>query len=197
VLLWLLFVRDPDFATLVNVNILFRAMPRDLEISSELPDRVRLEIFGPSRLLTPESLTDAAVVFSLAEVDSPGDRAFTITAENTRLPDGVAFSRAVPSQVRIHFEQRVSREVTVRPRISKYPPAGYTLKQVRVDPQRLRVVGPESDVTEVPSVDTDSIDLSRVTGPAEMRMTASVANPRVRFESTPVVRVTVLVERTR
>lgn len=196
-LLWYLIVRDPDLATSVNVPVLFKGMPQDLEISSDLPDRVQLEVRGPSKQLVPQNLATAAVVLDLGSVHGPGDRTYTITRENVSLPNSVAFTRAIPSQIRLRFEHRISRDVPVRVRFSKSPPKGYAVVGEEVIPDKLRVVGPESNVEQVNFVDTDSIDLSAVVANAEFKVNAFVADPWVRFESPPVVRVKVYVEKAR
>ena len=113
-------VRDPELATSVTAPVMFRGMPEDFEISSDLVDSVRLEVRGPSGQLTAESLASAAVVLDLGSVEGPGDRTYNIEASNVFLPNGVMFSRANPSRIRIHFEQRVhcriARSSAVLPR---------------------------------------------------------------------------------
>ncbi len=191
VLLWIIIVRDPQLATSIAAPVLFRGMPENLEISSELVSRVQLEVSGPSGRLTPEYLADAAVVLNLGNVDRTGDRTYTIQASNVSLPSGVVFSRAVPAQIRLHFERRVARQVPVRVRYSQPPPDGYRVESETVEPERLPVVGPQSNVEQVGFVDTDSIDLSRVIGETEFQVNAFVPDPQVRFEGAPVVTVRV------
>lgn len=191
VLLWIVIVRDPELATSISAPVLFRGMPENLEISSELVSRVQLEVLAPSGRLTPEYLADAAVVLNLGNVDRTGDRTYTIQASNVSLPSGVVFSRAVPAQIRLHFERRVARQVPVRVRYSQPPPDGYRVESQTVEPDRLPVVGPQSNVEQVGFVDTDSIDLSRVISEAEFQVNAFVPDPQVRFEGAPVVTVRV------
>ena len=196
-LLWLAFVREPELATSVAAPVLFKGMPQSLEINSELPDHVQLEIKGPSGQLTPANLADAAIVLDLGTIHHAGDRTYTITPDNVHLPTGVDFTRAVPSQVRLHFELRISREVPVKVRFANLPPAGYQVVRQEVFPDKLRVIGPEASVREVSFVDTDSIDISSVMTIAEFQVNTFIPNPSVRFESKPVVRVRVHVEKTK
>jgi len=197
VMLWYIIVRDPDLATSVTVPVLFRGMPHELEISSDLPDRVQLEVRGPSKQLAPESLATAAVILDLGSVHEPGERTYTITPENVSLPNGVQLARAIPSQVRLNFEHRLARDVPVRIRISKEPPPGYQVVRQEAVPDKLRIVGPETNVRQVSVVETDAIDLSSVVAAAEFRVQAFVGDPWVRFESSPVVQVKVWVEKAR
>lgn len=195
VLLWVAFVRDPELSTIVTAPVLFRGMPADMELSGELIDRVQLEVRGPSGQLAPEDLAGAAVVLDLGNVDRPGDRTYNIKETNVSLPRGVLFSRAVPGQIRLHFELRVSRIVPVRIRYSNLPPDGYQIARSVVEPERLPIVGPKRNVEEVEFAVTDSIDLSGVVGETEFRVNAYLSDPRVRFESSPEVTVRVNVEK--
>jgi YbbR domain-containing protein len=195
ILLWAALVREPELATSVDAPVHFRGMPRDLEINSELPGRVQLEIRGASAQLTPEVLAETAVVLDLGNVHGPGDRTYTITDQHVTLPSGVAFTRAVPSQVRLHFERRIKREVPVKVRYSNPPPAGYQIASQEVVPDKLRLIGPEASVRDVAFVDTDSIDLSTVVAAAEFQVNTFIPNPSVRFDSKPIVKVRVRVEK--
>ena len=195
VLLWMAFVRDPELATSITVPVLFRGMPQNLEISSELVDRVQLEIRGPSGQLTPEYLSDAAIILDLGNVEQPGNRTYNIEPSNVSLPGEVLFSRAVPAQIRLRFARRISREVPVLVRYSSPPPPGYHVGRQIVTPNKLRILGPESNVEQIESVVTDSIDLSSVVAAAEFQVNTYVADPQVRFESAPQVTVSVEVEK--
>ena len=195
ILLWVAIVHDPELATSISAPVLFRGMPQDFEISSELVDQVQLEVRGPSGQLTPKSLSDAAVVLDLGNVERPGDRTYTIEQEDVSLPHGVIFARAVPAQIRLHFERRVSREVPVRVRYSSPPPLDYSVERQVVTPDTLRLLGPESNIQQIGFVVTDSIDLSSVVGSAQFQVNAYVADPQVRFESPPVVTVRVHVRK--
>ncbi len=195
VALWIVIVRDPELATTITAPVLYRGMPESLEINSDLVSRVQLEVLGASRRLTPEYLAEAAVILDLGNVDRPGDRTYTIQASNVSLPRGVVFSRAVPAQIRLHFERRVSRQVPVRVHIAQPPPDGYRMESQTVEPEKLPIVGPQSSVEQVAFVDSDSIDLSRVVSDAEFQVNAFVPDPQVRFEGNPVVTVRVRVRK--
>jgi YbbR domain-containing protein len=195
VLLWYAIVGEPEVATSVSAPILFRNIPADLEISSEVPDRIHLEVRGPSGKLRAANLADMVVVLDLASVHRPGERTFTIQQWNVNLPRGVVLSRAVPSQIRARFESSVAREVPVRTRYSAQVPAGYRIAHQQVEPPTVRIVGPESRVTRVEAVQTDPIDLSDVVGESWLEVQLYVADSQVRLASSPIARVKVVLER--
>ena len=194
--LWFAVAREPELATSISVPIEFKNIPDELDISSGVPDRVHIEIRGPSGRLGRDYLSDLAVVLDLSDA-RPGERTFTVHDRNINLPVGVAFYRAVPSQITLRFDRLTTREVRVVPRYSKSPPDGYRLKSFHPDPSRVRIRGPEDHVRQIDQVMTDPIDLSGVVGQAEFHVHINVGDPQVRLESaTGLVTVRVVLEKT-
>src|SRR5271165_6627992 len=120
--LWFSVAREPEIATSVNVPIEFKNMPDDLDISSDMPERVRLEIRGPSGRLSRENIAQAAVLLDMATIPGPGERTFTFSDRTVKLPIGITFYKAVPSQITIRFEHLIYKDVPVRARYATGPP---------------------------------------------------------------------------
>ena len=174
----------------------FRDIPTDLEISSDVPDRVHVEVRGSPSLLESSDLDKIAVILDLSPALRPGVFTFTLERANVRLPSGVELVRSVPTQLRLRFERRHSREVPVQVHFSKPPPEGYALRSRAIFPEKLRIAGAESRVNQIDFVETDPIDLASVVGAREFRVQTFVSDPHVRFESSPVVTVRIAVEKT-
>jgi hypothetical protein len=194
-LLWWALVGEPELTTSISVPVQYLNMPKDFEISSDVLERVHLEIRGPSAKLTPEALQEAAAILNLRTVGSPGERTFPIEPADAYLPIGVELIRAVPSQVRLRFERRLARLVPVTIRLASPPPEGYEVVSQTAEPDRLRLVGPETRVREVQSVETDPIDLAGVVSRAEFTVEVFVPDSYVRLESPKRVRVRVEVRK--
>jgi hypothetical protein len=193
--IWLVFTGSPEVVTSISVPIEYQNMPQDLETTAELPSRVSLEIRGPAARLHEADLTNRRVVLNLESVLRPGERTFTIERRNIDLPVGLSLVRAMPAQVRLNFERSISASVPVRVRIAAPPPEGYHVASQQALPNALRIVGPESRVRLVGSVDADPVDLSRTVGKARFQVHAFVPDPQVRFVSPPLVEVTVSLEK--
>jgi len=194
--LWLVFTGSPQVVTSISAPIEYQNMPQDLESTAELPRRVSLEISGPAARLHEADLTNRRVVLNLESVQRPGERTFTIDRRNIDLPGGLTLVRAIPAQVRLTFERSISASVPVRVRIGAPPPEGYHVAKQQALPNTLRIVGPESRVHLVGAVDADPIDLSRTVGKASFQVHAFVADPQVRFVSSPLVEVSISLEKT-
>ncbi len=194
--LWFIVVREPELVTAQSVPILYKNLPKNIETGSEAPDRVHVEIRGPAGKLTPASLANTAVLIDLSSVESPGERTFTVAESSLHLPSGVTFMRAVPAQLRLRFEETLSKDVPIQVRIGTPPPEGYRLVQQEINPPRVRIAGPESRVRPIETAQTDPVDLSGVLGRTELRVHAYVTDPQVRFEGSAMVAVKLIVEKT-
>jgi YbbR domain-containing protein len=189
--LWYVVVGEPRYVASVSAPLEFSNVPRDLEISSEKPDTISLEMEGPAGQLDQQDLAGVTMVLDLGSIVKPSEQAFTLGPGSARLPAGVRLIRAVPSQIRLRFERRLTREVPVRVHSTGTGSTGHEARGLIVSPPRLRIVGPESRVNEVAYAETDVIDLTSVTGAKEFRVGVFVDDPQVRFESAPQVTVKV------
>ncbi len=193
--LWLIVAREPELATSINVPVEYKNIPDDLDISSGVPDRVYLEVRGSPLRLTRDNLQDAAIVLDLSTVNKAGERTFTVREANLKLPSGVSFYKAVPSQVTLRFERLVSKNVPIRPKFATGPPPGYAIVASSFNPPTARIIGPESRIRSIDSVSTDPIDLSNVVGKTEMRVHLSVGDPQIRLRSETQVHFNVTLEK--
>jgi YbbR domain-containing protein len=189
VVLWMAVAHEPELATSISVPIEFKNLREDLDISSDVPDRVHIEVRGPSGRLTRDQLADVAVLLDMSDVQR-GERTFTIRKANVKLPAGVEFYRAVPSQVSLVFDQLTSRVVPVQPRFGKEPPAGYRVESFQADPVRVRIRGPEDRVNRIDHVTTDPVDLSGIVSRADVRAHVHIGDSQVRLDE-PTGQITV------
>jgi len=194
-LLWFALVAESETAMSIAVPVEFRNLPRDLEISTEVADRLYLKVRGPSARMQPADMAQASVVLNLAPIVRPGEHTFTLDQSTVHLPAGVILTRAVPSQIRLRFEKHLSRSVPVEARFEGPAPEGYRVSKVDISPKTLQVAGPESRVQLVSSAPTDAIDLSGTVSSGEFRVSAYVSDSQVRFDGSPTVVVRVMLEK--
>jgi YbbR domain-containing protein len=195
-LLWLAFSSAPLVVTTHTAPIVYNNLANGWMVAGNSPETVHLELRGPAGRLTVSSLAETVVRFDLANAGSTEDRTFTISESNLNLPPGVAFLRAVPSQLRLHLARLAEKEVPVDVRLSGSLPTGYQLTGHSVSPEQLRIGGSDSRVMSVTQVQTDPIDLHSLTQTGDYRVDAFVDDPQVHFESAPQVTVHLTIERT-
>ena len=191
--LWFAIAREPELATSLSAPVEFKNIPEDLAIGSNVPDRIHVEVRGPSGRLSRDNLADVAMVLDLSDAHA-GERTYTIHPNNLALPAGVTFYRAVPSQVTLRFERLMVRDVSVAPVFSKMS-EGYRVRGYVVEPAKARIRGPEERVKNIAMVATDPVDLSGVVSEKEFHTHINVADPQVRLEAAGVVTLKVTLEK--
>jgi YbbR domain-containing protein len=181
--LWLSIAREPEVATSLSVPVEFKNMRDDLDISGSLPDRLHLEVRGPSGRLSRDSLSAVAVVLDLSDAQ-PGDRTYNIRGRNLNLPPGVTFYRAVPSQITLRFDQLAVREEPVQP-VFLNKPASYHIVSQEFSPMKVRIRGSEDRVQSIHLVKTDPMDLSGVAGEKVFHTHLNIGDAQVRLLDIP------------
>jgi YbbR domain-containing protein len=180
--LWLAIAREPEVATSLSVPVEFKNLRDDLDISGDLPNRVFLEVRGQSGRLSRDNLSALAVVLDLADAQ-PGVRTYDIRGRNLNLPSGVAFYRAVPSQLTLRFDQLAVKEESVQP-VFVNKPAGYRIASQDFSPTQVRIRGSQDHVQAINQVKTDPMDLSGVTGEMVFHTHLNVGDAQVRLVDT-------------
>jgi YbbR domain-containing protein len=181
--LWLAVAREPEVATSLSVPVEFKNMRDDMDISGNLPDRVRIELRGASGLLSHDNLSSIAVLLDLSDAQA-GERTYSIRGRNLNLPSGVVFYRAVPSQLTLRFDQLILKEDPVQP-VYVNRPTGYRIASQNFSPVKVRIRGAEARVEAIHQVKTDPIDLSGVAGEKVFHTHLNVGDAQVRIVEAP------------
>jgi YbbR domain-containing protein len=183
VVLWVAVAREPEVATSLSAPVDFKNMRDDLDIDGNLPDRVRLELRGPSGSLTRDNLSAVAVVLDLSDAYA-GERTYSIRGRNLNLPAGVVFYRSVPSQLTLHFNQLIVKEEPVQPLYRNMPP-GYRIASQQFNPTRVQIRGARERVTTINQVRTDPMDLSGASGEKIFHTHLNIGDVQVRLVDVP------------
>jgi YbbR domain-containing protein len=188
-LVWWNIANDPDLATFLSTPVQFRNYPSDLEISSPIIDAINIEARGPSGKLRELREAHPPAVIDFSTVKTPGERTFTLTQKDVKLPYGVELVRTVPAQLRFTFEHRARRELKVDVLTVGVLPAGLSMARMEVYPPAVAVTGPESRVRAAGNAVTDPVDLSQVSADVQRNLSVYVSEPEVRILHTPQVTV--------
>src|SRR5581483_3010173 len=194
VLLWSAISREPRVEVAYSVPVEFHQVPDNLEITSEVIPQAQVRLRGPVRRLRAIQPSDVPPVIDLAGA-ATGERTYDLTAQQVHVPYDVEVLQVVPSQLRLSFDRRQTREVKVRPRVTGRMPPGYEISKVVVDPASIQVVGPERRVSAVVTATTDPVDASGVIGHASFSTNAYVSDPLVREVRPLLVKVTVYTQK--
>lgn len=194
VLLWIAVARDPIAEVAVNVPIEFTHVPDNLEISSEKIPEAQIRVRGPGRQVRSLAQSEVHAVLDLAGAH-PGERTYDLTGQQIKVPRDIEVVQVVPTQLRLNFDRRATREVEVRPRVIGSFAAGYHISQVIADPPQVTIVGPQKRVDAIDTAITDPVDATGVVDHATFSTHVYVPDPLVRVLHPAITRVTVLTEK--
>ncbi len=192
---WLNVASEPELATVVSVPVEYNNFPKDLEISSRIVESIDVEARGPAGQVRGLQDSGIAAVIDFAGVKAPGERTFTLTSKEVKLPRRVSLIRTIPAQLRFRFEGLATREVPVEVQFSGRLPEGLAVERVEVEPRELSITGPESRLRESKKLISDPFDLTGVRGDAVHTLAVYEAEPEVRILDVPQVTVKVHVRR--
>jgi diadenylate cyclase len=192
---WLSVANEPDLATVVSVPVEYNHFPKDLEISSDIVETIDLEARGPSGQLRNLHDSRIAAIIDFASVKAPGERTFTVTTAQLKLPRGIELIRTIPAQLRFTFERRATRFISVDVPFSGKLPAGLSIAGIDIEPRQLQIAGPESHVLGSGKLVSDPFDLTSVNGDIAQTLAVYADEPEVRILNKPQVRVNIRVRR--
>lgn len=158
-LLWLFVMGEQKAEVGYTVPLELKNLPVGLVVANEVPSLVDVRISGPRTLLS--NIQSSALSMS---VDLQGLQAglttFKRLDQNLNIPSALRVSRLSPSYVEVKLERIRQKNVPVRVSFHGQLANGATLGTVVVRPESVTVEGAESEVKDVDSVETETIDIT-------------------------------------
>ncbi len=193
--LWLAISPEQELAEVaVRVPIEFQHVPPQLEISSVTIPDAQIRVRGPERLIRNLRSTDIHAELEMGDA-TPGERTFDLTGQQIRHDRELHVVQVVPGQVHLSFDTRLTRVVEIRPRVTGTFADGDQIARVVVDPQTIKITGPQHHVEIVEAATTDPVDASGTRTRATFVTMVFVPDPLVQVVQPTPVRVTVFMEK--
>jgi YbbR domain-containing protein len=151
-----------ESATPINVDfkIIYR-LPEGMVLTNEAPTLLHATLQGPwsgFRKLDPDSLQPVEIDLSRA---GPGTLQYNIHDTDVQPPVGMRLLAMRPSELQLNIDRRVERLVPVNVDLSHEAAPGYEIGEIKIDPPKVRVVGPASKLQTLEFVSTKPIDVSQ------------------------------------
>jgi len=191
--LWTVVARDPIAEVEMKVPIEFHNLADNLEIDSASFTEAQIRVRGPERLIHRLQAADLHAEIDLASVQ-PGERTFDLTSRQVRVPQDLEVVQIIPGQFHLSFDNRETRTVEVRPRVTGNFANGMRVKQVTADPSSVMITGPRRRVEAVEDATTDPVDVSGAMTRASFVTQAYVPDPLIQVVHPTPIRVTVIME---
>ena len=192
--LWLAVASDPSAEVAVDVPIVFRNIPENLEISSENVPRAQIRVRGPQRAVRRLQPADIYTEIDLSGMQA-GEHTFDLTAQQIHQPRELAIVQVVPHTVHLLSDPPIPSPVPVRPRSLGNFAAGYQIGRLEAEPPSITISGPRKRVEAVEAAITAPPDASGTMDRATFVRHAYDSATLVTLLTPNPVRVTATVER--
>ncbi|MGH9421886.1 MAG: CdaR family protein [Thermoanaerobaculia bacterium] len=131
-------------------------MPRDLTITTPVPDTVSVRLRGRVSDLRALSSQNLEVTLDVSWV-TPGDAVITLTPRAMSVPPQIDVVSMEPTKLRFHVEALRQKVVPIRPFLVGQPPPGFLTGDPTLVPDHVLISGPASQIKNVGEVATERI----------------------------------------
>jgi YbbR domain-containing protein len=165
-------------------------VPASALIASPLPPSVEVRLRGPFtaiRQLDPGKV-EAVIDLTGARL---GQRIYRLDPEDVNVPQQVEVIAIAPSEIRVALDETAEKTLPIVARLTGAPASGYEVGQVLVEPHLARLLGPQSALSKMTSVETDPVSVAERSADFSVPATVIADAPGVRVKEGQVVTVTV------
>jgi YbbR domain-containing protein len=156
--LWMVVAGEQRDERTLNAPLLLEQLPANTMLLNVPGDFVTVQLRGPKSLIAGLSPNELDVNLDLSTLKE-GENLVAVKAEQVDVPRGVEVVQVSPKWVRLVLESTAERVVRVTARVEGNPAAGYVFKRAMAHPDRVRLVGPRSEVNRVEKIYTSAISI--------------------------------------
>jgi len=165
-------------------------MPRDLVITTAVPDNVSVRLRGRVSDLRSLSSQNLEVTLDLSWAQ-PGEAVITLRPQALNVPQDIDVVSLDPARLRFRVERLRQRVVAIRPFLTGQPPAGYTVGDPTLSPDHALVSGPASQILKLSEVATERIIMTGRTESFVQDVAVVSESPLIRIIDPQTTAVTV------
>jgi YbbR domain-containing protein len=188
VLLWFLVGGEEMVQVTISVPLEITNVPVDLVIANDVPPALAVKVYGPRSLINNATKQRISKVIDLRGSHA-GRVTIDITPSRLSLPAGVTAMKVDPASVTIVLERRLSRVVPVKAILTGEVENDYELDKVVVEPEQVRISGPESEVAGIRELETYPIELGRATNSFTREIGLNLHGLHITVDGDSIVRV--------
>lgn len=173
-----------------DVSMVLRGVPENLIVTDQSTDAVNIRVKGSRAALRSLSVADIEYAVDLSGA-KPGVTRHEVDAASVKLPRGAEIVSRSPSSIDFTLEPRGTKAVKVRADLAGELAPGYAVAAVEIEPSRVRITGPRSEVLRLSEVVTETIDLTGAEETLEREVRPLLTAPHVQSMDEEPIRVRV------
>src|SRR5262245_20773016 len=143
---------------------------------------IDVRLSAPSGMIKRLQASDVTAAIDLSDW-SYGEKTYSLSAGNIRIPYGVGVTQITPSKVRLRFEPTQHKTVPIRVRAIGKAADGHRVTSISCNPHLAEIEGAEEHLSAVHSVSTDSVDINGRSETFVKRLNLFVEDPLLRLST--------------
>ncbi len=184
--------------TLITLEVPIEYMNRDpgTEILETSVNAVRLDLSGSGALIKSVRPEQVHVRLDLSKAVA-GENAFKIAPENVSLPPGVLLRTVKPPTVEVTLDVPIEKALPIQVDWAGKLPDDLILSDVKLDPEKIRVVGGSQILKHISTIYTEKVLLDKIRGTetTQVKLVLNPASLKMTPGSDDTVRLTYLVKK--
>ena len=137
-----------DSEKTLRVPVELTNVSESIEVRSVKPEEVSLSLHGASQIINGISQQNLKIRIDLKDTVKSGRINF-YAEDHLKIPEGIHILSVHPKMIEINVEEFVIREIPVKIHFIGRLKSGLTLKEARVNPEKVTVIGFRPQITEI------------------------------------------------
>jgi hypothetical protein len=160
--LWLAISGQDMSMVEITAPMELKNLPPDLALRTEVPSSVMLQVLANAAQVRFLSDRKPQVWVDVSAAQE-GRNAFPVLTDDLDLPRGVQIRRTQPAVIEFEADLLTSKVLPVKPILTGTPAAGFLVKSVAAEPDKITVRGVAGRIAELKEVPTNALDISNRT----------------------------------
>lgn len=194
--LWMVVAGEQRDERTLNAPLALAPLPKNTTLLNVSGDFVTVQVRGPKSLISSLSPDEVDVNLDLSTLKE-GENLVAVKADQVDVPRGVEVVQISPKSVRLVLESVTERTVRVAARVEGNPADGYYLKRASTHPDRIRLVGPRSEVNRLETIYTSAVNVEGLSHDFGAMIALEPVGKLIKVEGPALVRVSVEIRKSR
>ncbi|MCX5892818.1 MAG: CdaR family protein [Deltaproteobacteria bacterium] len=160
--LWFAVSGEERTETSLHLAVEYINLPAKMVITGEVPAELQVRVIGPRSIVNKLSQSRLNQTIDLSAIKG-GPHTFYLGPNSFSFPRGVVVTRIQPNPITLNLASTITATLPIKPVVAGSPPEGYELKGIKTRPDRVTVIGPAEELTDLKFIPTHPIDVRRLT----------------------------------
>ena len=192
-ILWGFVIARGQSTVWLDVPVQFMDIPAGLVITDASSITVRVSVSGHERFISGLAPSDIEVKTSLDKIKK-GAHVHVVRRDDITLPGALKVSGLSPSVLHLQVVETRNKSIPIRAEVTGLPAEGYAVREIKVQPESVRLEGTRDALKNMELVSTKPVDISGAMGNVEVMVDLNMKEGLVSSHGSVMVSVVITKE---